>query len=193
MEQFLADLCEQPEPTRELLRAVTDARLTWTQRRTEFLGQDEPGAANLYNDCIGAETLSPRMYEEFVLPEEMRLGQFHGAVAYWHSCGTTHDFARFVARLPNLTMYHVGPPTDVRRVREALGTGVALEVCLDPVADVQLSDRGAMQRRLQAIAEAADGAPLTIRADGLQLLNGLEEDLGKIREFIEAAHAVLEE
>ena len=190
MQQFLADLCEQPQMVRELLRTVTDARILWTQRRADFLGQ-EAGAGNLYNDCIGSETISPRMYEEFVLPEEMRLGEFHGAIAYWHSCGRTDDFAQFVARLPSLTMYNVGPRTDVRKVREALGGDVALEVCLDPVADVQMSDSKAMQRRIRAIVAAAEGAPLTIRADGLQLLNGLSEDLAKIQEFIEAAKAVL--
>ena len=188
---FLADICEQPELVRELMGTVTDARIMWTQRRTEFLGQAEPGAANLYNDCIGSETISPRMYEEFVLPEEMRLGEYHGAIAYWHSCGTTEGFAPFVARLPKLTMYHVGPHTNVRKVREALGANVALEVCLDPVGDVQMSDPPAMRDRIRAIAEAADGAPLTIRADGLQLFNGLDQDLGKIREFTEAAKAVL--
>ena len=190
MEHFLADMCEQPELVRELMRAVTDARIRWTQKRADFLAQDV-AAGNLYNDAIGSEIIGPQHYEEFVLPEEMRLGAFHGAIAYWHSCGSTEDFAPLVGHLPNLTMYHVGPHTDVRAVREALGTGVALEVCLDPVADVQMSDRASMQARIGAIVEAADDGPLTIRADGLQLLHGLNEDLAKIQEFIEAAKAVL--
>jgi uroporphyrinogen-III decarboxylase len=193
MEQFLADMCGQPELVRELMRAVTDARIRWTQERTEYLGQGEPGAGNLYNDCIGSETLSPRHYEELVLPDEMRLGEFHGAIAYWHSCGSTGDFAPLVARLPQLTMYHVGPHTDGRKVREALGADVALEVCLDPVADVQMSDPTRMQACIRGIVAAADGGPITVRADGLQLLNGLEEDLAKIQEFIAAAQAVLGE
>ncbi len=193
MEQFLGDMCEQPGLVRDLMRTVTDARMLWTQRRTEFLSQDEIGPGNLYNDSIGSETMSPAMYEEFVLPEEMRLGEVHGTIAYWHSCGSTEQFAPLVARLPKLTMYHVGPHTDVRTVREALGTDVALEVCVDPVADVQMSDSDAMQARIRGIVEAADGAPVTIRADGLQLLSGVDEDVAKMQEFIGAARAVLGE
>ncbi|MFQ5809166.1 MAG: uroporphyrinogen decarboxylase family protein [Armatimonadota bacterium] len=193
MEQFLADMHEQPELVHALMRAVTDARIQWTQERADYLGQGDPGAGNLYNDCIGSETLSPSHYEEFVLPDEVRLGQFHGAIAYWHSCGSTEDFAPLVARLPKLTMYHVGPHTDVRKVREALGADVALEVCLDPVADVQMGDPTQMQARIRDVVEAATGGPLTIRADGLQLLNGLQDDLAKIQEFIDAAKVVLGE
>ena len=130
------------------MRFITDARKQWWRDRSKYLGIPlEP--ANLYNDEVNCPTLSPAMFEEFVLPYEQELSEFHGGIGYWHSCGDTTKLVELIDRIPNLGMFHVGPvdrPAPDRWRPSA--TGTPLEICLNPVADVQMASADQMRARL---------------------------------------------
>ena len=190
MEGLLADVLDNPNFVHRLLRLITDARKSWVSERAKFLGRPiEKG--NLYNDEINTPTLSPALYEEFALPYEQELSVFHGGILYWHSCGDTTALVPSIARIPNLEMFHVGPWTDGEACMKAFKGQMPLEFCLHPVRDVQDASRDSMTAKLCGIVKACDGSAYTIRADGLQLMHGLEKDLAAIREWTLVADSVL--
>ncbi len=187
MDNILADMLEDPPFAKRLIGFVTEARRRWTGERASFLDQRvEQG--NLYNDEVNCPTLSPRLYEEFVLPFEQELSSFHSGIAYWHSCGDTTKLVGLINQIPNLGMFHVGPWTDIEQAVETFAPNTSLEICLDPVMDVQMADEKRMEEKLRTIKETCqDRIAYTVRADGLQLLYTLEEDIAKIKDWSQIA------
>lgn len=190
MNELPADMLSHPEFTARLIGFITDCRKEWSRQRAAFL--DQPlSAGNLYNDECNCPTISPRLYEKFVLPGESDLSAFYGGIAYWHSCGDTTQLVPFIARIPNLSMFHVGPWTNIEAVVAVLPQHVALEVCIDPVADLQMATPEQMRDRLHRIRAACDGRAYTVRADGIQLLHSMEQELSQMDAWLDAAREVL--
>ncbi len=185
---LLMDMIEAPQFVHDLMRRITDGLEEHARQRAEYLG--EPIApAKLFNDEVGAPMLSPAMYEDFVLPYEMELAQYHGRVAYWHSCGITTDFYGSVLNLPNLEMMHIGPWSDVARAAEVFGpTEVALDICVNATEDVYDRTADEMRAKLRSIRAACEGkVRYAVRADGFQIAHSLAADLAQIRTWNEAA------
>lgn len=192
MENLLEDMIDDPDFTHRMMRFITDARKSWVTDRARYLGHPvEKG--NLYNDEVNVPTLSPALYEEFVLPYEQELSSFHGGILYWHSCGNTSPLVPSIAKIPNLEMFHVGPWTSGEACMRVFQGRVPLEFCLHPVKDVQRASRAEIEERVRSIAKTCDGSPYTVRADGIQPVAGPEKDVGVISEWIEVADRVLRE
>ncbi len=190
MDNFLMDMVQEPEFARAQLRFVTECRKRWRQERARFLG--EPlGSGVLYNDEVNGQVFPPRLYEDLVLPGETELGELAGIV-YWHSCGDTTEFLELIRRIPGLQMFHVGPWTDVSRAAEVM-EGMALQVCLNPVKDVQRADEEHIRARIENICDVCRGKPFTIRADGLHTIDTLARELQSIDRWLEIALNVREQ
>ena len=190
IENLAMDLIDRPAFVHRLMRFVTDARKQWWLERCNFLGASlEP--ANLYNDEVNCPTMSPAQYKEFVLPYEQELSEFHGGIGYWHSCGDTTQLVELVDRIPNLSMFHVGPWTNLRRVVEVFGDRHPLEICLNPLPDVQMATAERMRDRLEEIRAICGGISYTVRADGLQNLQGKDFEVEQIKRWCEAAQEIL--
>ncbi len=188
-DQLLADLLQEPKFAHEMMRFLTEARQQWVQERAAFLGQPVP-KGNLYNDEVNVPTLSPALVEEFVVPYEAQLSRFHGGIAYWHSCGDTTLLLSQIRQVPDIEMFHVGPWTDVEAAARAFGETACLEICLHPLRDVHEPDPGEREARLRALGEAASGTAFTVRADGLQVLTDLDDELERVAQWIQAARTV---
>jgi len=191
MENLLADILLNPDFVHRLMRLITDARKKWVQERAEFLGQ-KVGQGDLDDDEINSPCLSPEQYEEFVLPYEKELCEFHGGIGYWHSCGDTTKLLNSIRSIPRIDMFHIGPWTDLEQARRVFGKSSALEKCLMPITDVQLASRTQMEAKLDEIRSVLDGSSYTVRADGLQVINSLETDLTVIEQWIKIARERLE-
>jgi uroporphyrinogen-III decarboxylase len=189
-ENLLFDMIKNPEFVHRLMSKITDFRKTWITDRARFLGHNvEKG--NLYNDEVNCPTLSIPLYDEFVLPYECELSDFHGGILYWHSCGDTTALLPSIAKIPGLEMFHVGPWTDAATAVQTFNGKVPVEICLHPVRDVQNATRTVMEKRLAGIAQACNGTPYTVRADGLQVVTNVKQDLAKIDEWNEMARRLL--
>jgi len=183
---LLMDMVVNPDFVHRLMRFITDARKHWVSERAKFLGRPID-KGNLYNDEVNCPTLSPRQYEEFVLPYEIELCNFHGGIVYWHSCGDITKLAEAIHKIPHVEMLHIGPWTDMKEVRKVFGESVAYEKCLMPTEDVQMATKEEMERKLDEIREALDGMAYTVRADGLQVVSSVEEDVAKVKEWVSVA------
>jgi hypothetical protein len=185
---LLMDMLDAPQFVHDLMRAITDAIKKHATLRSEYTG--EPIApAKLFNDEIATPMISPAMYEEFILPYELELAEFHSRVHYWHSCGVTNGFYKAVSTIPNLEMMHIGPWSNVALAAEVFSkTNVALDICLNATGDVYDQTDEGMRATLQSIKDACEGrVKYAVRADGFQIVRGVEEDLSRIRRWNAAA------
>ncbi|KLU63422.1 methylcobalamin:coenzyme M methyltransferase [Peptococcaceae bacterium CEB3] len=191
MQNLLMDMILNPKLVHKLMRFTTDARKHWMAERAKFLGRPiSPG--HLFNDEVDFPTLSPQLYEEFVLPYEKELSRFEGGIIYWHSCGNTTGFLELIKQTPNVGMFHIGPWTDVKKASEVLGH-LPLDVCIDPVKDMLESTPEQMKQKLRAIKDACLGTDFAVRNDAIQVVKSVDEDLLKIKEWISAAKQVLQD
>ena len=55
--------------------------------------------------------LSHEQYEEFILPYEQELCEFHGGIRYWHSCGDTGNMVNSIRKIPQIDLFHIGLKT----------------------------------------------------------------------------------
>ncbi len=107
-ENFLSDMISNPKFAHRILRLITDTRKEWITERAKFLGKCK-GKGNIYNDEVNCPSLSPELYEEFALPYELELSDFHGGILYFHSCGDTTKLLPLIAKINTIEMFHVGP------------------------------------------------------------------------------------
>lgn len=184
------DIMDNPAFVHRIMRFITDARKQWWLERARFLRMPLE-AANLYNDEVNCPTLSPHMYQEFVLPYEQELSAFHGGIGYWHSCGDTTKLLALIDSIPQLRMFHVGPWTDLRRVIEVFGERHPLEICLNPVVDVQTVSPEQMVGKLQYIMRVCGDMAYTVRADGIQDLNGTPGEVAQLQKWVAVARQLM--
>ena len=191
MENIIIDMREDPEFVHALMRFTTEARQKWTKQRAEFM-KISIQAGSLYNDEVNVPLLSPRLYEEFVLPYEIKLSEFYGVITYWHSCGNTAILHRLIKCIPRLQMMHISPWTNLEEsVVNFTDSDIALEIVLHPLLDVQKATEEKMSSHLSQIRSVTQGVPTTIRADGLQVISSVEKDIEKIKCWATIAQSIL--
>ncbi len=186
LENLLSDMLLKPDFVHRLMRFVTNARKEWIKERAAFL-ERKVDKGNLYNDEVNCPTISPQQYEEFVLPYEVELSEFHGGITYWHSCGDTTKLLDSIRKISSIEMFHIGPWTDIRQAKRVFGKDTALEKCLMPTEDIQRASEKEMEEKLDNIRAVLDGTSYTVRADGLQVINSLDTDVTRLKRWIEVA------
>jgi uroporphyrinogen-III decarboxylase len=191
MDTIVVDMLQDPLFVHDLLRMTTDARKGWTSQRADFM-KVPIQSGSLYNDEVTVPLLSPRLYEEFVLPYEVELSEFYGGITYWHSCGNTTDLQDLIKDIPHLEMIHISPWTSLAKsVVNLSGSDIALEVVLHPLTDIHLATPEEIRSQLTSIRELGQGMPRTVRADGIQVLSTIEDDVKKVKEWAAIAHSIL--
>jgi uroporphyrinogen-III decarboxylase len=185
-ENLLADIIINPEFVHDLMSFITNARKEWVNDRAKYLGQDIT-KGDIDDDEVSTPTLSPEQYEEFVLPYEQQLCEFHGGIRYWHSCGDISKLVYAISSIPEIVLFHIGPWTDLKSTRKAFGKDTAFEKCLMPLRDVQLASEEKMADVLDEISNVLEGSRFTVRADGLDIINTAKNDLESVSKWIKIA------
>jgi len=184
MENMLKDTIKRPDFVHKLMKFVTESRIRWTKDRSSFLGHVvEKG--DLYDDEVNSPMLSPTRFQEFVLPYELELCNFHGGIYYWHSCGNIAPLLTQLRKIPILDYLHVGPWTDLEAVLDVFEK-TPLMICLNPLEDVQTATDQKIRSKITRIVNSCleRDTPFNIRADGLQVISTLKRDLVRIRHWI---------
>ncbi|MCL5073480.1 MAG: hypothetical protein M1308_21695, partial [Actinobacteria bacterium] len=190
-QDLLMDIYDRPDFVRKLFKRITIERKKWFIDRADFL-HTEIGPGIILNDEVSSPVISPKIYEEFILPSEMELADFHGGVSYWHSCGDTTNFIKLVRKIPGLKLFHVSPFTDLKTAVEEIGkNGIALQICLNPVTDIHMASKMEMEKKLKEIVETCGDTAYTIRVDGIQKINSSDYEIKKLKDWIEVAKEVL--
>ena len=120
---FFTSMVDQANRVREILSAITEVVIRFTQQQSELIGDQlaRPGhgfASSRTGRGIGLSTdnlvmISPRMYEKFCTADNIKIGAAFDGVAI-HSCG---DYARWLPalkKIDNLLMVDAAfsPQTD---------------------------------------------------------------------------------
>lgn len=189
--ELLIDIYDDPQFFNDLLGFITDYLKQFAKKRAEFLGVPIPKCF-LCNDEISTPTISNRIYKELILPHEIEMSQFSDGVRYWHSCGVTTEFYESIYTIPGLRMMHIGPWSDIKKAVEVFSQkDIALEICLNSMADIYERNEEEMRQKLQSIKDICDGkVRYSVRADGFAILHSVEFCLEKIRLWNKVAEVV---
>ena len=185
----LMDMMTDEDFAHRYMRYFIEAKMSWCDQRSKYLGIGRE-KTNLYNDEINIPSLSPALYEEFVLPYEQELCKYHGGIFYWHSCGKIDPFLPVLDKAGKIEMIHKGPWTDVKKVGEVFSQKAAIEICLNPQEDIIESTQEQLYNRLTGFCTTLNGQKAkgyTIRANNIGVIGSTENSIKKSRDFITVA------
>lgn len=190
-ENLMIDCVEEPEWVKKLLGFLAECRMSWTKQKNAYLGIQN-GPSNLYNDEVTHPMVSPKLYEECILPSEIALSNFFGGFSYWHSCGDTSELYPLINRIPNLDMVTVSAWSDVTRAAQGYDKDKALEVQLHNTRDVlKPKDENTTGDRIKLIKESVTGYKAIVHACGLVFIDGYEESMKRIQSMTDTANKIL--
>ena len=175
-ENIVWDMIERPTFADKLMAWATEFRIWFAQERAKFLGE-EIGLGHIGNDEVTVPYVSPKVYERFMLPWEIKLSEFHGGLSCWHSCGTTTPLLELIRRIPNVHQFYTGPWTDVDRVVEVFGAETPVMIAVNTVDDVMAATPEAMAAKVRWLAERCQTAALQIRGGAMNAAFDLEHDV----------------
>ncbi len=181
---FLTDMVDAPEFVTQLVEFVSRGAIHYRTERAKFLGIDLD-APEFGNDEVNIPSISPGMYRNLVLPSEKRYASRFGGLKYWHSCGDVTPMIPAIREVPNITIFHVGPVTDLSRAAEVFGD-VTLDICLDSL-DIYRGTGEATRTKISGILQPCHqhGArQFSIRPGILQAFEDVDKDIGSIRQWV---------
>ncbi len=120
---FFTALIESPDRVREILSAITEVVIRFTQQQSALIGDQlaRPGhgfASSRAGKGIGLSTdnlvmISPRMFEKFCVADNVKIGAAFDGVAI-HSCGAYARWLPALKKIDNLLMVDAAfsPQTD---------------------------------------------------------------------------------
>lgn len=188
---ILIDLIDKPEFIHKLMRFVTDARKKWYLQRSEFLGNPMP-KAYIADDDVNSPTISPKMFEEFLMPYEKEISEYQGGLSYWHSCGDVAGLISSITKVGRTDMQHVSKCSDIKIIAKAC-PGIPLEICLDPTDDVLLATKDKMKQKIEQTIETCKEANVEtyiISTGGLVPFRSAEEDIRQLKLWISVAESI---
>ncbi len=187
-ENFSLDIYDDPDFAHRTLRYVTDAAKGFAQWRSDFT--DEPIApCDLFNDDI--PLMGPDTYRDFILPYERELSEFHGGVAYWHSCGDVTKHVREVCALDGIQLFDFGVTMESKdEGMKGLTRPEVLELRVFAKPHIQEADEASQKSYVRGIVEACTRHGIrkyVIRTSGMSTLLGGERDIEKIERWVDLA------
>ncbi len=187
MENILVDCYERPRFVHTLMRFVTDSCKKWSAAKSEFLGC-KIGRVPLYNDEASSPIISPGIYEEFIEPYEREIAEFHGGITWWHSCGKKSSFLAAIHRIGSIELVDASLwADDLEEMAANIEPGTSLMVRFHPVRVVDDQRVTPLRELLGSIHGTCKDLPYSVRADGLQFVHGQEEDIARIKRWLNEA------
>lgn len=195
-EHLLMDMVDYPEFTHRFMQFIVDSRKNWFKQLEGYLGH-EVKKSNLFNDEVNCPSLSPNLYEEFVLPYEQQLCESHSeGYHYWHSCGDLTRLYPIIDRIPKIDMIHKSPWSSAREAGRVFGKRSAIEVCMNPQGDILESNHEQMKSHVEGIVKElyeTDAKGFTLRANNIYFYKSYEATVAKAADWISACRKVSKE
>jgi len=191
-ENFVLDTVERPEFTHDLLRFLTDQRNAWYSAYVERFGT-KLGPTWINDDWIYVPYITPRMFEEFLLPRYLDMERHHGVVGGVHSCGNQAPIQRYLLEIKTLSTFEVSPWTDLEQTVANVPAEKHLHIFVHP-NDVLVASDLDMASRFRCIRELCDGRSYSVGTSGLTpIFEGDQEGelLRRIRRWLRLAHRIL--
>ena len=131
---IMTDFYDEPEFVRDLLRFCADVALRYAPVQIQA-GADTMGMSDAAASIIG-----PRLYEEFVWPEQLRImstlqKQHPAVIRRLHMCGLTDSLFDKMAELP-MDIYELDFPANLAEGRAKLGSGRVITGNVSTITDL---------------------------------------------------------
>lgn len=193
-EDVLIDMATEDEFADIYMDFFTNRQIQYFEAREKYLGKGTQ-RINLYNDEVNTPTISPGLYEQYILPYEQKLAEKFGGLNYWHSCGKLDALLPSICKIPEIEMIHKGPWTSASVIGKVFGQKCAIEVCLNPEKDVNRQDKKGMYQAVSEIVHDLNQQKVkgyNIRANNISMLGeSVEKTVAKGKTFIEAARCAI--
>ena len=191
IENLIFDYMEDPGWVDDFLGFLNAARFRWSDARAGMLGIDLQ-KINLFNDEVGTPVVSPGFYEDVIFKTEKDASEHFGGINYWHSCGNTTLLIPLINKVPAVEMIHVSPWTDRNAAAAGYAEDRALQIVLHPVSEVICPESEDARRQvLLDIKRIFKERPITVRADGFEIMYSVERDTEQMKKWVETANEVL--
>jgi uroporphyrinogen-III decarboxylase len=197
-EKVLMDMIDTPEFSHKTMEFIVAGRKAWYESFSQYSGKPS-GKANLFNDEVNTPSLSPNLYEEFVLPYEIELHEFHGGFLYYHSCGNLSILYPRISKITDIDMIHKSPWSDPAKVAKSFGQRSAIEVCMNPQADICDGTDDSIRALLTNIVGIFNENKVkgyTLRANNIQIYEkfsySIKKSIDKAILFIKVAREVVD-
>ena len=192
-ENFLTDIYLQPELCQKTLRYVTEMQKAFIAWRSEFL--EEPiQKCDLFNDDV--PIMSPETYSEYIIPLENELCDFCGGVYYWHSCGDITQHISEIEKIKSIELLDLGVSMENKEVGlNTMKRNIPVEVRVHAQLHIQEAEEAHIERYMRDIVASLvkkSTERYVLRSSGMSMLLGAEEDLLKLRKWVEITREVLE-
>ena len=204
--ELYMDVADDPSFVRDLLDFIAEARIRWETQRCEFMGTsprsgDAPGnwfsncyvdyrpvhISDVYSDETDGNSISPSVYEETILPSELKLAEFYGGIRYYHSCGNLTPLLDAMARIPGLSILHVSSWTGLTAANTKCGPSITLQKVMHPQDDVMNQDEAGIRAQIQDILKTVPDRKLLICADAIY-----EGSVDKVRSWLRVARETVD-
>ena len=189
------DTIDDPEWVQRLMRFLTDCHKKWYQDRSSFLGEPIP-LGLLYNDEIDMNIIPPYIYDQFIFSYEKELADFHGGIAYWHSCGKITPILHQIRQLPNIQMIKISSWNNYGEATQTC-PDIPLEICVGAIDHIQMADERKMADKVSEILATCEETGVDafiIRSEPLQRVSeNVDNDLSKIQQWISTARRLTEQ
>ena len=187
-QNLLEDVYERPDFAYKLLSFITESRIRWEKEKERYLGK-KIERAQLQNDEVHSEILSPEIYKEFAYPYEKKLADFYPkGIFYFHSCGNITPFLDTITTIRGLTLLHISPVTDFGMAVRRFGEKFVFQKRMDPISDVEQSDAVTMEQRIRETLRIGKQARMELDPGPIQ-----NASLKKVKEWISLARKVIKE
>ena len=187
MENLLADMLTDAPFVHALMRFVTDARKKYTRSRRKLLGRPDV-EGSFHNDEVLCPLISPGMYEELIFPYEDELGEFHGGLTWWHSCGNKTPFIKQIKKISGSVGYmdlNLSNDDVLTAVRELDGK---IPFHVRPTAsDITESNESIIKNQVSGILCMCRGENFMFRLDFFQPDNPSDQDMDAMQRYISIA------
>jgi uroporphyrinogen-III decarboxylase len=196
-ENFSIDTYMNESFAHRVLRYVTDAEMQFALWRAEYT-KEPITLCDLFNDDI--PLMSPGAYENFFLPYEQEISDFHGGVWYWHSCGDITKHVPAVKRLKGVVLLDFGVTME-NKADGLRGLGEksshagqpAIEFRIMAKSHIQEASEAEQKDYLRGILVACRESGIdryVIRSSGMSILLGGEADIVKLARWVRLVREV---
>jgi len=198
MQKLLIDLIENPSMVHELMDLIVESRKDYTNRRRRVMGEDdiEHGCADnsMANDEVCVPIVSPRLCEEFILPYEKTLEEFHGGIHWWHSCGNKTPLVKAIQRTFNSVdfMDFALWSDDLFTAVRNLNDGIPFHV-RPHAGDILERNEDIVRNTLAGIYTICRGRNFALRVDGLQPPEPTRDHVTAMQRYLSVARRLGEE
>lgn len=194
LESLMIDMIEKPYLFTRLLEFTNHCAIHYQKERNAFLtgNPEAPYKPVFHNDEVNVPCISPQHYHDLVLPCEKVYADTFGGLTYWHSCGDVTPMIPAIQEIRNITIFHVGPWTDLAKAAEVFGD-VTLDVCLDSM-DIYQASEADMRAKITDIVRTCrqcNAQSFSIRPGILQAFSSINEDLASVARWVEVAKETL--